>query len=347
LKISIALCTYNGARFLQEQLESIAGQTLLPDELIVCDDCSTDDTVSILKRFSACSRFPVHLFINDQNLGSTQNFERAIKLCSGDIIFLSDQDDVWMPEKLSVIESTFRSNRDVGLVFTNAILVDETLKPLDCFLWDRTFPASDRKLFEEKCAIDVLIKYNVVTGATMAFRSSLRNAFLPIQTFHNLIHDGWIALLIATTAQLKPLEEPLIKYRLHPHQQIGVPRITEQSYEMGDRRNNETGGKRNYEEAIRHLSLDLLEIGELRKRLEMVIHHSEVSKLERTRTVLSLIERREIYIRELIGHYDARLNLPAARFKRLKPVIRELMTGRYNRYSRGIASALKDLWLGR
>src|SRR5882762_9087557 len=100
MKISIAMCTYNGARYLREQLDSIAAQTRPPSELIVCDDNSLDETREIVAGFAASAPFPVRLGVNEQNLGSIRNFERAIKLCEGDLIALSDQDDVWLPEKL-------------------------------------------------------------------------------------------------------------------------------------------------------------------------------------------------------------------------------------------------------
>src|SRR5262249_10160572 len=104
-KISIALCTYNGAKYLSSQLESYLAQTCLPDEVVVCDDCSQDETVTILNDFAIRAPFPVRILVNDQNLGSTKNFEKSISLCSGEIIFLSDQDDVWMPNKIERVSS--------------------------------------------------------------------------------------------------------------------------------------------------------------------------------------------------------------------------------------------------
>jgi len=87
MKVSIALCTYNGEKFLAEQLKSIAGQTRLPDELVICDDCSQDATVDIVRGFAKVAPFSVRLLTNKTNAGSTKNFERAISLCEGDIIF--------------------------------------------------------------------------------------------------------------------------------------------------------------------------------------------------------------------------------------------------------------------
>src|SRR5271168_2200141 len=93
-KISVALCTYNGERFLSRQLASMLQQSRLPDELVVCDDRSTDNTIEILQDFSASAGFPVKITRNEHNLGFVANFERAIQLCQGDLIALSDQDDI-------------------------------------------------------------------------------------------------------------------------------------------------------------------------------------------------------------------------------------------------------------
>src|SRR4030095_5004546 len=99
-RFSIAMCTYNGARYIAEQLESIAAQTYPPGEIIVCDDASTDNTLEIVKDFASRASMPVRVFVNEENSGSTRNFSKAIGLCGGDLIALSDQDDFWLANKL-------------------------------------------------------------------------------------------------------------------------------------------------------------------------------------------------------------------------------------------------------
>ena len=103
-RFSVAMCTYNGARFVAEQLESVAAQTRPPSELVVCDDRSTDGTARLVEQFAARAPFPVRLFVNERNLGSTANFGRAVTLAEGDLVALCDQDDVWRPEKLEPTE---------------------------------------------------------------------------------------------------------------------------------------------------------------------------------------------------------------------------------------------------
>ncbi len=108
-RISVALCTFNGERFLPRQLASIQQQTRLPDELVICDDRSTDTTLAIVRSFASSVSFPVKVMQNERNLGSTKNFENAMRLCSGDLIALSDQDDVWYPQRLARSEQELQT----------------------------------------------------------------------------------------------------------------------------------------------------------------------------------------------------------------------------------------------
>src|SRR5215208_90703 len=117
LKFYVAMCTYNGAQFVAEQLDSIAAQTRRPDELVVCDDGSDDATPEIIREFAHRASFPLRFYVNETNLGSTRNFERAISLCEGDFIALADQDDVWLPEKLERLERAL-ADENIALAFT-------------------------------------------------------------------------------------------------------------------------------------------------------------------------------------------------------------------------------------
>ena len=128
MTVSVAMATYNGGRFLQEQLDSIRRQTRLPDELVVCDDGSTDDTVDILRRFAADAPFKVVIDAHGQHLGFTPNFLRAIGQCAGEIVALCDQDDVWDERKLAVCVLPF-AEPAVMAVSHPAPIVDEQLRP--------------------------------------------------------------------------------------------------------------------------------------------------------------------------------------------------------------------------
>jgi glycosyltransferase involved in cell wall biosynthesis len=324
MQISIAMCSYNGARYLPEQLGSIAAQTRLPDELIVCDDCSTDSTAAIVEEFARRAPMRVKLQINERNLGSTRNFERAIELCTGDVIALSDQDDVWRSDKLQRIDDAFARAPDAGLVFSDAEIVDENLNSLGRRMWaERGLNAAKRKLFENGRSLDVLIPGWTVTGATMAFRSRYKNLILPIPDEIPMIHDGWIALSIAAVADVTLIPEPLIKYRQHGGQQVGAP-VTKQQ-RSGPLHAIDAGLRRTVSYADLRLTLETL-------RQRLTAHQDSFE----CRAAFFSIEN---YLR----HIDARSNLQTGRLGRLPTIFREVIGMRYHRYSNGFSSALKDL----
>ena len=328
MTISVAMCTYNGARYVQEQLESIAQQSRLPDDLIVCDDGSTDRTIEIVQRFAATVAFPVRLCVNDQNLGSTRNFEQAIGFCTGELIALSDQDDVWKPEKLELLEAEFVRRPDVGLVFADAEIVDERLRPVGRRMWNEVgFREREKALFKKGRALDVLLPGWSVTGATMAFRSKLRDLILPFPTDLPMIHDGWIAVMVAAVSEIAYIDKPLISYRQHSEQQIGAPRQRADSTEPPPTKllkiNLAASRAKNYGALVR---ITDAVAGRIRDRGN---YGQYGYRLERRRR-----------------HLQARMKLPANVLTRFYVVLRELLTRRYSQFSNGIASAVKDLVYG-
>ena len=327
--ISVAMCTFNGSRFVAEQLTSIAAQTRLPDELMICDDCSGDETPQVVEAFAGAAPFPVHLQVNEQNLGLTKNFERAISLCNGDLIALSDQDDVWLPEKLARMESVFGSSPNLGLVFSDAELVDENRSLLGKRLWELLdLSREERKRLREGNAIGDLLLGSIVTGATLCFRSSLREIALPFPDNLPMIHDGWLALIASCVSQVLPLEEPLVLYRQHQGQQVGAL----------ERRGNIGGFKAISQgeggEAMRRPNSyrEVLSVAHAVHQRLTETHDGEFDK----RKSLPEIESR-------IAHLEVRANLPGSALLRLSVVLREFFKWRYSRYSNGISSAAKDL----
>ncbi len=211
MRVSVAMCTLNGARFLREQLESIASQTRLPDELVVCDDCSVDATLAILRHYAKAVEFPVRIRCNAQPLGVAKNFEQAITHTAGDIIVLSDQDDIWRDNKLEVLEQVLSKNPDAGYAFSDAIIINEAGKMMHHSLWQQVFfTKKKRAVFSRGSAdqVQILIRGNVVTGATMALRASLKAVILPVP--NSWIHDEWIAFAASVSgARGIPIYEPL------------------------------------------------------------------------------------------------------------------------------------------
>jgi len=221
--ISIAMCTYNGEQFLKEQIESFLNQSRLPDQLVICDDGSTDATRSCLKEFARTSPFPVELRFNTRTLGVTRNFEQALILCTGDYVALCDQDDRWHPAKLQRLAELLDANRNAGFACTNAELIDKRGRSLNRTLWEiqRLNPPTlyGQLPFERR---DYLVRSNCVTGATMMLRRDrLWQCLAPIPP--SWIHDHWLVVLCEILNYKGCMcPELLTQYRLHPGQTIGV-----------------------------------------------------------------------------------------------------------------------------
>lgn len=319
LRLSIAMCTHDGSRFLSEQLESIAAQGRLPDELIICDDCSADATPEILERFRQRASFPVRVELSQKNLGTTKNFEKAIELCQEEVIALADQDDIWHPEKLGRVMEVFRRDQGLGAVFSDADLIDAEGRPLSKTLWGSAFfTVREQQKFHEGQGLKIMLKHPTVTGATMAFRSKFRDLVLPIPS--SQIHDHWIALLIASVSHLAPIRNALIKYRKHDGQQIGPGNIDSPWQQI--RVSRQTG--RNY-------------LSEAERFSEVYDRLCDCSA-----TFPPHLYALDL-MRQKIRHQKSRGSFPNSKFSRIPPIIREIASLRYWRYSNGLGSVAKDL----
>jgi glycosyltransferase involved in cell wall biosynthesis len=220
--ISIAMCTYNGEQHLESQLTSIAEQSLPPSELVICDDGSTDATVSILLSFMQNAPFKVRLVRNDTNLGSTANFERAIRLCEHEFIALSDQDDIWFPNKLEILANILMEKGELGGLFSDGVLLTPDGAPDGRSLWDCFgFNFAEQQKFRSGRSLELLLRGNKATGMTMMFRASLRDRLLPIPG--SWIHDYWLAFMLCIHSSLGACPQRLVSYRLHSSQSIGAP----------------------------------------------------------------------------------------------------------------------------
>jgi len=222
--ISVVMATYNGARFLPQQLDSIAAQSMLPDELIVGDDLSSDATATIIHEFARRNpRIDVRLEMNAQRLGSTANFEAAVRRCRGDIVVFADQDDEWLPQRIERLTSALENDSQASYAFSDGVLMDGAGQTISGSLFSIIdFSSHERALFSRGQALRVLMRRNVVTGATLAVRRSALNALLPFEP--GWIHDYYIAVALETLAHGALVNEPLIRYRLHADQQVGMAR---------------------------------------------------------------------------------------------------------------------------
>lgn len=225
MKVSVALCTYNGARHLSAQLRSIAVQSRRPDELVISDDGSTDDTLAVVEAFGRTAPFSVRLHRQNVNLGVTQNFAFALGACQGEYIALCDQDDVWLPHKLETAVSCLERDPAVQVAFSDATLADDALRPLARTLWQAMrLRRRERACFRAGRGLELLFSRTLVTGAATVLKAGFRDQLLPIPAVlpTPILHDGWLALLAAARCELALIPEPLFVYRQHSRQQVGV-----------------------------------------------------------------------------------------------------------------------------
>ncbi|MEM7167661.1 MAG: glycosyltransferase family 2 protein [Planctomycetota bacterium] len=202
--ISIALATYNGERYLREQLDSIFAQTYDYLEVVAVDDGSSDRTVEILHEYAKTQRLVVHQ--NPENLGFLKNFERAISLCNGDAIALSDQDDIWLPDKLETLVPMLEENL---LVYSDAELVDGDGLPLHQTIRD----LHELQFVRGHCP-RAFVFFECASGNTMLFRSDLKEFIFPIPDGFPY-HDIWISFVAACRGRVDFVERPLLRYRRH------------------------------------------------------------------------------------------------------------------------------------
>jgi glycosyltransferase involved in cell wall biosynthesis len=204
--VSVALCTYNGAPYLEEQLASLRAQTWQPLEIVAIDDASTDATWDILQR-AARSMPALRIHRNPCNLGFAANFERAISLCQGDLIAPCDQDDIWLPTKLETLVRAIGSHT---LAYCDSTLVDRNGRSLGERVSDRIrmVQGSDPLAFTF---------WNCISGHAMLFRRELLAHALPIRDAR--FHDWWVVFVAASLGSIVYVDQPLVAYRQHERSQ--------------------------------------------------------------------------------------------------------------------------------
>ena len=280
--MSVALCTYNGAHYLEQQLKSILDQVDLPDEVVVCDDRSSDTTALIVSAFAEVAPFPVRFLHNPETLRPAQNFNRCISLCTGDIIVLSDQDDLWSSTRIASTRAAFEKNPALTFTFSDAPLIDLHGLQLGRTIYSSVpVSASDRNLIDEGTQLlPVLLRWGVIYGATMAFRANLRDICLPIPPLWS--HDEWIALTLSARGPSSRLS-PVISYRQHAAQQVGTGRWTFRTRVANARarlRDHYMGELARFSNAIaeadRNPELRLLLLPHLLEKYRFLVQRSEI-----------------------------------------------------------------------
>jgi len=205
--VSIAMSSYNGERFIKEQIDSILAQTYSNIELIIVDDGSKDSTLNIINDYMKKDR-RIKLFQNEKNLGFIKNFEKAISLCSGDYIALADQDDIWKNNKLEVFVENIGNNL---LIYSDSIIINEYSKNIG-----REFIRHKKNLVKGKCNKAFLFN-NCVSGNTLMFKQELTKDILPIPEQVSF-HDEWIAFVASTIGTITYTNESYTYYRRYAEQ---------------------------------------------------------------------------------------------------------------------------------
>ncbi|QOV18874.1 glycosyltransferase [Blautia liquoris] len=226
-KISIAMATYNGEHYIEKQLDTILYQTRVPDEVIICDDSSNDQTAEIIKKFIEDHRLVTwHLNVNESNVGYKRNFYNAISKTTGDVIFLADQDDEWCENKLEKMTSVLEGNEKIVSLSCAVELIDGDSKKINhicqpgyynCdFLYLKDAPAH-LEFFD----LAYIAKHNISPGCAMVITRLLAEKFLKAYNFE-LPHDWFLNLLAAADERCGFLNESLIRYRRHNNNTIGA-----------------------------------------------------------------------------------------------------------------------------
>ena len=320
VKISVVVCTYDGERFLAEQLQSILDQTHPPDDIIVSDDGSSDSTLDIVGEFcsrdSGAKKPQWTVQSRKKPLGVAGNFASALTKARGEFVALADQDDVWEPTRLEQGLAQFRN--DALLVHCDATLIDEAGQPTSSLMSALRLTNGERRSLLAGNALDALLRRNLVTGATSMIRASLLQQALPIP--EGWVHDEWLGLVAAVQGGVVFWEESQIRYRQHGSNEIGA-------------------AKTDLDEATRRLR-------ETRSDFfsRKLLRNSGIRRvLERDPIWLSAEARAKLAAKLDFDHW--RSQLPAQRWGRVLPVLMRWAQGDYGRFARGYLDVIRDLSL--
>jgi glycosyltransferase involved in cell wall biosynthesis len=319
-RVSVALCTFNGADYIAAQVESILRQDHPADEIVLSDDASSDDTVAIVERIVAdwVGPRPRLLVIrNASPLGVIANFEQATTACTGDLIALCDQDDVWRRDKLALFVALFNSRPGLPFAHSDATLVTEDLEPLKhSLLQSLEISAKERQELVDGRSYRAFIRRNLATGATAVFRRSLLEYAIPFP--EEWIHDEWLAIIAASLSSTMLIDDELVDYRQHDNNQIGAQKPD-----------------------LRYKFRKLIEPRE--ERNAHLVDRASVL-VERLELLGPAVRRERLqFARRNLAHELMRLGLPRHRLLRVPSIAGGYLSGRYTTFSRGLIDVARDL----
>ncbi len=232
-QIDILLATYNGEKYLEEQLNSILSQTYSNFRLIISDDCSKDNTRAIIEEY-AKNDSRIEYYFQEKNIGLVKNFEFLLTKVENEVYALSDQDDVWLPQKIEKSLEKMKQEK-ADLVFTDLEIVDKNLKTINKSFND--YMKLKKKI--NKCHnYELVYLYNCVTGCTLLSKKKFLEKILPIPNeSKHICHDYWIALIVSMYGKIAYLDKSYIKYRQHGKNQVGIGKKSYNMKSLDDIRN--------------------------------------------------------------------------------------------------------------
>lgn len=225
MKVSVAMAVYNGEKYIVRQLDSILKQTRLPDEIIITDDNSSDNTVKIIIEYMVNHRLQLGSMTykverNKVNKGYVENFRYAMSCCDGDIVFTCDQDDIWEKDKVEKLCKLFEEHEDAQLIASGLRFIDSQ---------DRVIDREYRPYNREKCSgqlcgikLQEILEKNYFPGCTMAVRKKLIDEYLLIKDANDMPHDWTMAIMACAEEGLYWYDETLINYRIHEDNTLGL-----------------------------------------------------------------------------------------------------------------------------
>lgn len=217
--LSVALCTYQGAAYIAEQIQSLLDQTILPDEIVIRDDGSRDETLAICQEFAQTSPVPVIILPPGERLGVAGNFFACASACQMDWILFADQDDRWLPQRVALFQAAIAGQPEAVAILSDGLIADAHMNPTGQTLWhSHFFTPGEQTLVQAGHAEAVLTRHVFVTGAALAVRRDwLLTLPGPAAEFY---HDEWIGWFAGPALRLLPAATFL--YRQHESQQTGL-----------------------------------------------------------------------------------------------------------------------------
>jgi glycosyltransferase involved in cell wall biosynthesis len=318
-RVSVTLCTFNGARFIGPQLDSILKQRRPPDELIISDDQSTDDTLAIAKSWEEAfsnAKVEFRASVNPSPAGIAANFQRAFHQAKYEFVLPCDQDDIWYPEKIARLVKEMSASDQTLIVHSDSALFKSDInRPYGRMFSSLHMARSEFSRIDNGNAFDVLLRRNVVTGATMIFRKRLLAQACPIPP--NWLHDEWLAITASLLGVVVCDRSVLGAYRQHASNAVGAASLARRLGAVS---------------RVTHREYCREQLHRLDALLNWVRTHQ--SSLRRDPTADLLCK---------VAHLQRRERMSCYRSIRVAQILGEGLRGRYAKYSSGVSSMLRDL----